>query len=485
MSDQVFLNLGAVAAWLALAVFVLALFSDFFVQRFRKRRRCPRCWYSMQGTPGLRCSECGYEANRERTLFKSRKRWRVVWLAVFLLAGSYALRVMPGVKDRGWVAAVPTTALIVSMPWHDVYDENWKYKRIPQPDVTVWNKCAAELLDERVKPAVLWHWQEELLVNRCLQGDVDREPLSFEWKRVYGKALDQLQGKQAHSELWWHEDASQLVDMFFESRAVWLAGEPVYGTYYLRRWDTSVNTHVNARPVNAGGQTLDDFESAAGTFWCGGTMGSAWTDRLQVFGTFPQAAEHLVYDIEATTYTGYTPDSGRRPLRQYQIALPIRITDDVNDLGMTAVDNDETTEAIRQCVHPYVRGPDRGALLLYLWDDGRVRQSVYSEPPPFSETQLAAIAPLVDVTMGVSFVLRCDNKVIASDKVWATLRHSDASWYLSPAGPIVMRAYDREDCDFTSENWTVTLKSDLPTALRDLKSTRYWAGEITLPVEVR
>ncbi len=98
MTDQIYVLLAWIVVGVAVLIAVSALFVDQVRQIFRKRRRCPRCWYDMSHTPGLTCSECGYKAKREEKLFKGRRRWRYVCLAIVMLLGSYALHVTPAVK---------------------------------------------------------------------------------------------------------------------------------------------------------------------------------------------------------------------------------------------------------------------------------------------------------------------------------------------------------------------------------------------------
>lgn len=54
--------------------------------RARGRRRCPRCFYAMEGAAGLTCPECGRTASCERALLRTRRRWRPAILAIVVLA---------------------------------------------------------------------------------------------------------------------------------------------------------------------------------------------------------------------------------------------------------------------------------------------------------------------------------------------------------------------------------------------------------------
>lgn len=43
---------------------------------------------------------------------------------------------------------------------------------------------------------------------------------------------------------------------------------------------------------------------------------------------------------------------------------------------------------------------------------------------------------------------------------------------------------DFDPAELLEGNWTIHIKGDGATALRDFEATKYWAGEITLPLKV-
>lgn len=117
--DWVWLSIAAVAALLGLALLIRALFLD----RAKGRKRCPKCWYDMSDHAArneLRCPECGSVAKSHKRLTKTRRHRKIAVLALLLLliglSGVHWLRVREDVKDRGWIAALPTIVLLMITP---------------------------------------------------------------------------------------------------------------------------------------------------------------------------------------------------------------------------------------------------------------------------------------------------------------------------------------------------------------------------------
>lgn len=87
-----------------------ALFAD----KPRGRRRCPRCWHDLSGTPGMTCGECGFVGASERDFLRTRRRWGyavAALLAVVTVAGWAQLSIL----DATWTVHVPD-ALLARLP---------------------------------------------------------------------------------------------------------------------------------------------------------------------------------------------------------------------------------------------------------------------------------------------------------------------------------------------------------------------------------
>jgi len=113
-------------AGLALAAGLVALHRATFADRSRGRPRCPKCWYDMTGSRGFICPECGNDAARQTNLYRTRRSGMEAVLGTLLLVSGITLAAIPTVQDQGWTALIPTTALMIVMPWTDnvwVFDE--------------------------------------------------------------------------------------------------------------------------------------------------------------------------------------------------------------------------------------------------------------------------------------------------------------------------------------------------------------------------
>lgn len=104
---------GLAGVFLGLVAFYIAWQYD----PARGRRRCPKCWYAMEGLGGDMCPECGTAIRNEAELLRTRRSaWMAVLAAVMLFGGLAVMRI-PAVLTGGWRGAVPTTVLIAGVDW--------------------------------------------------------------------------------------------------------------------------------------------------------------------------------------------------------------------------------------------------------------------------------------------------------------------------------------------------------------------------------
>ncbi|MGE3106810.1 MAG: HEAT repeat domain-containing protein [Phycisphaerales bacterium] len=111
---------------LALVAIVLTIWS-IRGDRARGRRRCPACWYDMALVPGITCPECGKSARRERRLFRTRRRWRVLMFSIMLLLLGAATWLSPLAWSGAWIHYTPPVVLrIATYPFSSEADARFK-----------------------------------------------------------------------------------------------------------------------------------------------------------------------------------------------------------------------------------------------------------------------------------------------------------------------------------------------------------------------
>jgi len=90
-----------VATLAGMGLFGAATWWCFFSDSGRTRRRCPKCWFDMKHTAGLRCTECGHAARNESELLRTRRRPVIGFLAV-LGCAIVGARGIDHLRVEGW-----------------------------------------------------------------------------------------------------------------------------------------------------------------------------------------------------------------------------------------------------------------------------------------------------------------------------------------------------------------------------------------------
>lgn len=148
MTPWVMWSIGVPAFALGMGVVVWSLLWD----RARGRRRCHKCWYSMEGlasgSESLICPECGLSVKRALSLLRTRRHWRVASVGVIVMVLSAAVISVPFAQAKHWYDVAPDTALLLTL------------RRDPQ----AWSAATFEILDRAAK-GNLWNWQERIVID--------------------------------------------------------------------------------------------------------------------------------------------------------------------------------------------------------------------------------------------------------------------------------------------------------------------------------
>jgi hypothetical protein len=474
MSDDAFIILARIVIGLAIVIAAWALLADWLRQRFRRRRRCPRCWYDMSHSPTLTCSECGYTAKKERRLFKARRRWRWAFVAVFLLIGSHALHVTAQVKQRGWVAAVPTTVIILVTPWLEVDPElALQPYRIPTDGSGSSSELLYyELIVHRIRRFRLPRWQQNLLGWRCLNGDQNRRALTGNWFAFYDPILEELLcATDGDKSRWWYGEALRTVAIDIETRPEWPADVPIYGRVRIVTPVVCEMRRYSARlsPITPGLEELIIQNPPKSDMAAFGNLLTV----LEDLGTPDAASRCLEYDV---TIQLMEEVNGHSPcvVREYRYALPMQLQE-LPETQVTPCSSQELDASLARWVKPVLALQDDGSRRLYLATSG--------------PTEPIIVEHLSKATLGVSIELLHDNAVVArAEGLWPIYLVEAGIWPFVPAGGQAFMQLSQADGwpprPDTSEAWFVRVRGEPAIALRDIEATRCWEGEITLPLRI-
>lgn len=475
---------GSIVAWAGAVVMLFALVGPWVVQRIKRRRRCPKCWYNLSHSPGVRCSECGYVVKRERKLYKARRRWKLAFLGMLLLVGAYALKVTPAVKDRGWVAAVPTTVLILALPLYESPNSSrFLNPGMYYPTNVEWrDRLYYDLYYERVRPHDgLSAFDRRLLLRRCIAGDSSRPSLSWEWQQLYGAFLLWMPRNPSDSALW--KRAESLVDVYMTTRDVWPEGVPVYADLRILRWrrgsfmEGYVSYHAAIEPATPG---LDAINWQTRDCQPGAT-------RLGI----PESSS-VAYDVtialedpgERSRYSHwrdpFEPSRDPYALRSFRWNPPIRIAGGIHDHILPQRDHaiDDVLKRLWTAALRIDSSGDTALLMEY-------------------EVRLPADAPkaMQETTFGFRLTIMHGGEAVANGEVWYRPIHNfvlgERFWtlrqqvdgpsieaqlleYIGSLGPDAING----------SQWSIRFTGCPEVALRHYEGTRYWDGVYTLPLAV-
>jgi len=179
------------SAWLLAALAAALVLWCLLWDRARGRRRCPKCWYDMSGSGErgdwcgeLVCPECGKTIADERKLRKTRRRWRLALLSLPMLLSAHAVSKGPVVRERGWRAGLPTSALVLAAPEDEL--SAWFNMTVARP----W---MAEIIERQDELAM---WQRRVIASRTRAIDPGHVVRAYELADM--AALDSTRGRSVY-----------------------------------------------------------------------------------------------------------------------------------------------------------------------------------------------------------------------------------------------------------------------------------------------
>jgi hypothetical protein len=431
----VVLGAAFVAAMLWLATW--ALFAD----RPRGRLRCPRCWYDLSHSFSLTCSECGHMVTSAAELQRTRRRWGMALLAITAVTAA-GVHVLDRANSGGWLSLAPTRLLLLAVPFQDDMSS------------TLYRE-----LDRRLRRGEMTDGELSSFVDRWVAGDWQARPPGRAWRDKYGRLImawrdalprdgeleSRLLALPAHVQL--------------ETRETWPTDvEPSIQLRVMDWWPRFTDSRVHITPRLPGAVTTTLHRGRA--FRTGTSVALPWpaADRSE-----------LDFDVRAERRAG--PDQPWEPAGVQTITVRVHRLESDAPQPILKVANDPA------CAYIMQKAFNQGVVR---WSSGRSPMRISYDP------RQTFVGEFDDVAIGVVIdVIRDDGAIARTLRMWwLGGRFVDDSgrnfgWELPIENLELIKQVNETD-----GRWFLRVRGDEALALRAGGGTRWWSGEVRLPLGV-
>lgn len=486
-----------------LALFIL--YRSLLHNRSRGRRRCPKCWYDMSGADasrekGLVCPECGRDAKRERRLYKTRryKRWTLVWAVMAL--GAYGVFMAPRVRRDGVLPHVPTTALIIALPWLDKPTADvQRFAHLGRASTSVALSGSEEVYLELVARAHAdwpgsrrdagWpQWQRRML-----------------WRRVLGvERSASLDGRSGECDAflmlmsqWGRKDplASRAAMEIIARRSVKVrprlpsGATALYAVDYIQSPAGGASSRVLR--VSPDWPDAEDYERRLNPH--GSPLQAAWywpilsgpepaDGRIRI-GELPSGRNWIFFSLSIH-------EDGREVWRG-RIRRSINVGGAVDQI-LTPVADPSIDRLLASAPMSIVRCDETGraALIIAFWEassapNAKPRAGVAPPPTGPSHPTVGTRVTILDRERPIAGFV---DGAGSCQTTHGWVRFNEVHALESPSGPsvAVWRFVLSDEIDWGDEKsqFAIHLTSDPSVALRDIGADGYWLGDLIVPVSV-
>ncbi len=448
--DWVFALVAAVLGVGGCALAALALFWD----RSRGRRRCPGCWYNLEGATAdaegrFSCPECGRVAPNERGMHRTRRRWGRAALALFMLLVAGVVWQVPLARKRGWMFLIPDRVIFNAVPIGGL------------------DGAFGDELQRRLgcKPWPGQNYEKTLsearcaaLLRRAAAGNVLARPIGPAWRESYGRLIKErgwnifkdgpFNSGSGSAEIAAAVDTLDRIpyELTVRTRDKWPAGMAPEFEFKVDQW----------WPPGTADQVVLDWAT-------GNSKGSSRGGR----GQFPlpikdtgQVAVDLSIQVQQENYATAkraVKDMGGKEKRSVAYTT-VGSIDDI--LG--AVESPEVDQAIVKTVHMKRRGN-----MVQLESKGLV------------------LAEYADTAFGMVAELSHNGKVVMTAHARWLGATPDRWTFGNVDTPGGWKKFDEYvDANINAPGWTLRLYTDPQWSLAIFDAKRYWKGDLTFPTQI-
>lgn len=452
--DWLYHALGWVLAAAGVAWLLWSLFGD----RSRGRKRCPKCWYSMEGAPGLTCPECGRQARSERALFRTRRhRWRAT-LSLPLLGAALFAASWPAIQSGGWIAPIPTRVLLEMYPWTGPNTRLGDELLLRSALLGKPGKATPTPTDEQLAT----------IITRAARGNWLARPLGRRWQDSYGQLLKKLCGtvsRQMDDMAYVYPGGRRAGEALDPALKLWTELPARVSVRTRPKWPRDTPITIDAHVESWWPMWMMDEEEITWSANGGQTRGP---QRFRMYSTLDVGRSgHVV--IEGTVRV--LQREMKEGLQAMNVPLPERSQQHFQ------VEYD-TVDSIEQAMQP-VGSPELDATLAssltVVLDQYSIMKFSVSQPIPPGNDDVV-FAATMEVMAGDRVLMTAHTRGLGFGKFFSGLCvYGDVSF---GQGDDVVRLQRGE----VDPSWKVRVRTDPLWALSELDAAKYWKGEFVVPI---
>jgi hypothetical protein len=446
------------SALIAMVLSIPLLWWSLFGDRQRGRRRCPRCWHDLTGTPGMTCGECGFSAASERMLHRSRRRLGLTALSISIMAASLGV-VFWEVDRDWWLELVPSRVLIASMPWTS--DSS--------------NALVRELYSRQAR-GDLSPSQLQALLDRCFAGDSAALPVSPAWRRKYSQPILKYLRSSPEARLLDGRLLELPIDLSVTAPAQWPDDVPLCFNLVIEElwWPEWSDLRLTTRILDESEIELRDPLTICRR---GGGAGAGIQSPLPIVVS-PQSVGSRQFRVEVVVERRVSRGNHEwMAVETLDFSVPVQVAAG-DPAAFTGVDTQELTDSMKQV---FARG-------LMAWEGGiRPRRIRF-------DIRATSGEPWKGVAAGVIVEILRNGEVARTSRLWWTGGGYSASsagglsrnrpqlaWEPADERPELLKTLSDGDA-----TWTMRVRGDRNIARRidDSSMTSWWSGEFEVPLIV-
>jgi len=452
--DWLYRSLACVLVAGGLAWMLWSVFGD----RSRGRKRCPKCWYSMEGAPGLMCPECGRKARSERALFRTRRhRWRAT-LSLPLLAAALFAACWPTIKSGGWISPIPTRVLLEFYPWTGPNTKLGDELQL---------RCA--LIGKPGKPlSTPTDEQLAFAISRAARGNWLARPLSARWQDSYGQLLNSFRNaffKSMDDKVYMFTVRQPVGESLVPALKAWAELPADFKVRTRPKWPRNMPISVYADVETWWPSWMMDMEKIT---WTASDEKTKGTQRFRGYTTLNVGLSgHVVIEGTVTVMQ----EEMKEGLQAIDQALPERTSKPFRIEYDTVDSIDDAMQAVGS---PELNATLASSLTAVLDQYSMIKFSVSRPiPPGYDDVVFAAT---LEVMAGDRVLMTAHIRGLGFNKLFSGLyTYGDVSF---AKGDDVVRLQRGE----VDQSWKVRVRTDPQWALSELDAEKFWKGEFEVPI---